>query len=289
MRDDRYRPFEDEGRRASREYDETRARDRQFDRYRASDAEGAFERERPRDPELERDETRRRERYVSEAADFVRRERFQGREEDFRGVGPAGYRRSDQRIYADGNDRLTDHPAIDARRIEVEVHECEVTLRRTVRARDQKRLAEDVADAASGVRDVHNELRVGEPATSEPAGEGRVRENLSFREAEARTTPGLTLRDPEPRPAEREGFREEPRLYPGMKVVDADGDRLGEVKELRDDVFHLDRPMRRDLFVPLRAITNVIGNEVQLPYHADEIDKLGWESPEILGFGRRHR
>ena len=77
-----------------------------------------------------------------------------------RGRGPQGYRRSDERIREDACERLTDDDRIDATDIEVAVTECEVTLSGTVRSREQKRLAEDLVDRVSGVRDVINSLRV---------------------------------------------------------------------------------------------------------------------------------
>jgi hypothetical protein len=76
------------------------------------------------------------------------------------GRGPKGYQRSDTRIREDICDRLTEHPAIDASEIEVEVRGCEVTLRGTVESRAVKHLAEAMAETVPGVRDIHNQLRV---------------------------------------------------------------------------------------------------------------------------------
>jgi hypothetical protein len=75
------------------------------------------------------------------------------------GRGPKGWKRSDDRIKDDINERLTDHPAIDASDIEVEVKEGEVTLRGAVDNRHAKRLAEDLVDMVPGVKEVWNELR----------------------------------------------------------------------------------------------------------------------------------
>ena len=49
---------------------------------------------------------------------------------------------------------------VDASEIEVEVANCEVTLRGMVDNRDQKRWAERLAESVRGVTDVHNQLRV---------------------------------------------------------------------------------------------------------------------------------
>jgi hypothetical protein len=86
--------------------------------------------------------------------------RYAARDGQFRGMGPRGYRRSDERIREDINDRLTDDSWLDASDIEVEVHDGEATLNGVVRARTDKRRAEDLAEQVSGVGHVQNNLRV---------------------------------------------------------------------------------------------------------------------------------
>ena len=76
------------------------------------------------------------------------------------GRGPRGYQRSDERIREDVCDILCAHGDIDASEIEVTVLNGEVTLIGVVRERPEKRMAEDVAEQVSGVREVHNQLRV---------------------------------------------------------------------------------------------------------------------------------
>jgi len=78
------------------------------------------------------------------------------------GKGPKGYTRSDDRIREDVCDCLTDDPELDATNIEVQVRNGEVTLGGTVDSRRAKRHAEDVVERASGVRNVHNTLRLQE-------------------------------------------------------------------------------------------------------------------------------
>jgi osmotically-inducible protein OsmY len=87
---------------------------------------------------------------------------FFGAEDEgrYRGRGPKGYRRSDDRIREDVSDRLTDDPWLDASDIEVEVRECEVVLKGAVHSREDKRRAEHLSEAISGVRNVQNHLRV---------------------------------------------------------------------------------------------------------------------------------
>ena len=81
-----------------------------------------------------------------------------------RGRGPKGYQRSDARIMEDVNDRLTEDPHIDASEIEVSVANREVTLSGTVNSRFEKRHAEDLAEAVSGVSHVQNNLRIQQAA-----------------------------------------------------------------------------------------------------------------------------
>jgi len=78
------------------------------------------------------------------------------------GKGPKGYQRSDDRIREEVSDRLTEHGDIDASELEVQVNNGEVTLSGFVDDRQQKRMAEDIAEQISGVKDVHNQLRVHE-------------------------------------------------------------------------------------------------------------------------------
>ena len=82
---------------------------------------------------------------------------------DYRGRGPRGYQRSDARMFEDICDRLTVDPRIDASDVEVDVKGAEVTLRGSVRSREEKRYAEDVVEHVMGVRDVNNHLKVTRP------------------------------------------------------------------------------------------------------------------------------
>jgi osmotically-inducible protein OsmY len=76
----------------------------------------------------------------------------------FAGRGPRGYRRADERILEDVCEIMTRHAGLDASDIEVRVADGEVTLEGTVADRRAKRLAAELAERASGVRDVHNRL-----------------------------------------------------------------------------------------------------------------------------------
>jgi hypothetical protein len=86
-----------------------------------------------------------------------RNERSNGR---FRGKGPKGYTRSDERIKEDISDRLADHDDIDASEVEVTVNKGEVILSGTVNDRYEKRKAEECAEQVSGVVNVENRIRL---------------------------------------------------------------------------------------------------------------------------------
>lgn len=97
------------------------------------------------------------------------------RRDDHRGRGPRNYQRSDDRIREDVSERLGDDVRVDASEIEVMVQNREVTLTGTVRNRNEKRWAEDIAESVSGVTHVQNNLRVGQtqghPGTGTEAGD----------------------------------------------------------------------------------------------------------------------
>jgi osmotically-inducible protein OsmY len=78
----------------------------------------------------------------------------------YRGKGPRDYTRRDERILEEFSDRLCDNSYIDASEIDVSVAQGVVVLTGTVENRESKRLAEDIAESISGVKEVENKLRV---------------------------------------------------------------------------------------------------------------------------------
>ena len=91
-----------------------------------------------------------------------RRRQMDYRQEDrgHRGKGPKNYTRSDERIKENVSERLEDHSYLDASDIDIEVNSGDVVLSGTVDSRYAKRLAEDLAESCSGVRNVENRIRV---------------------------------------------------------------------------------------------------------------------------------
>lgn len=102
--------------------------------------------------------------------DFGRERRYET-ERGHRGLGPKGYKRSDERISDEVHERLTDDSWLDASNIDIAVSDAEVTLSGTVESREAKHRAERLVEDLSGVAHVQNNLRI---ATANPlTGSGR--------------------------------------------------------------------------------------------------------------------
>jgi osmotically-inducible protein OsmY len=80
-------------------------------------------------------------------------------QESYRGRGPKGYTRSDERLRETICEWLTDDPRIDASDIEVDVQEQRVTLRGSVNDRRTKYAVEELVER-TGAREIDNNLRV---------------------------------------------------------------------------------------------------------------------------------
>ena len=69
-------------------------------------------------------------------------------------------RRPDEALRGELQEILTGDPELDASEIEVQVEGGAVTLRGTVDSGDAKLLAEELVESVTGVREVHNQLKV---------------------------------------------------------------------------------------------------------------------------------
>jgi hypothetical protein len=166
----------------------------------------------------------------------------------YSGYGPRDYRRSDDRIEEDVNDRLTWHSQLDATDLKVDVNNGIVTLTGTVDNRQDKRLAEDVAESVPGVWDVNNQIVV---------------RNRGYYRGWRGGSNNMSN-----------------QIQEGVEVVDRDGQHVGQVKEVRTNDFLVDRSMARDIYIPFSACTFTDGR-VQLNVKSDEVDKQGWQMPQL--------
>lgn len=87
----------------------------------------------------------------------------QGLKKDYSGIGPANYRRSDERIQDDASDALYRCAEVDASDIEVSVTEGIITLSGFVESRIQKKVAEMTVERIPGVIDINNQLVIESP------------------------------------------------------------------------------------------------------------------------------
>jgi len=81
-------------------------------------------------------------------------------QQSYRGRGPKGYERSDERLREIVCERLTDDPSIDACEVTVEVTGKVVKLSGMVDDRRTKYLIEELIEQVGGVRDIDNQVRV---------------------------------------------------------------------------------------------------------------------------------
>lgn len=73
---------------------------------------------------------------------------------------PRGYKRTDERIYEEVCERLSNVPGLDPTDVSVEVKEGTVTLEGTIDSRYSKHAVENIADSVCGTKDVINHLRI---------------------------------------------------------------------------------------------------------------------------------
>jgi osmotically-inducible protein OsmY len=141
--------------------------------------------------ETRRDDRGERPRIFSGGID---REARRQEERGHRGLGPKGYRRSDDRISDEINERLTDDTWLDASNIAVSVSAGEVTLSGTVDSREAKHRAERIVEDISGLSHVQNNLRVarGGFLTSPASGYGDSVLEAQMREGDTSATGGRT-------------------------------------------------------------------------------------------------
>lgn len=67
-----------------------------------------------------------------------------------------------------------------------------------------------------------------------------------------------------------------------MEVVGTDGNQVGHVKDVRGADFLVDRPMKRDLYIPFDAVQVVQENQVILSIPASQVDEMKWSHAGLL-------
>ncbi len=68
----------------------------------------------------------------------------------------------------------------------------------------------------------------------------------------------------------------------GMVVIGTDGHTVGNVKEVRDRDFVLNRRLARDLCVPFDAVRDVEAGQVVLNMSAEDVNYQRWECTKLF-------
>jgi hypothetical protein len=63
------------------------------------------------------------------------------------------------------------------------------------------------------------------------------------------------------------------------EIFTTDGDKLGEVREIRGGSFKVDAAMQPDYWLPMRCISSVTGNRVMLDFHKDRLGDYKTDTP----------
>lgn len=103
------------------------------------------------------------------------------RRPSFRGRGPKGYQRTDERLKELICETLMEDPDIDASEVSIEVSGGVVTLTGTVEDRRTKYQIEEATEYVSGVKDINNQLRVQSGWLSRSGSQGQSSEATSAR------------------------------------------------------------------------------------------------------------
>jgi CBS domain-containing protein len=72
-------------------------------------------------------------------------------------------------------------------------------------------------------------------------------------------------------------------VQPGMRVLGADGEYIGQVKQVRERDFVVSRQRHRDLHIPRDAVREALTGEqrLELNVSSKEVDQMGWENEPV--------
>ncbi len=71
-------------------------------------------------------------------------------------------------------------------------------------------------------------------------------------------------------------------VWTKMQVVAQDGHFIGEVKEVYDGEFLVDRSMKRDIIIPADCVEKIDRATVYLGVPKHAVDKQGWKKPKLF-------
>jgi hypothetical protein len=65
----------------------------------------------------------------------------------------------------------------------------------------------------------------------------------------------------------------------GAEVITSDGEKLGQVAELRGGYFKIDAPMKPDCWLPMDYVASTTGGMVYLTFAKDALDDYKVDQP----------
>ncbi len=68
----------------------------------------------------------------------------------------------------------------------------------------------------------------------------------------------------------------------GAEICGADGEPIGHLKGVGSADMLVDRPLRRDIYVPLMAVDTISEQRVVLTIPAAQVDDMHWPAPPLL-------
>lgn len=69
-------------------------------------------------------------------------------------------------------------------------------------------------------------------------------------------------------------------LADGAEIVGSDGKKIGDLKEVRDADFLVDRTLKRDLYIPVTRVGEVSEDgKIVLDISSNEVSKEDWRKP----------
>jgi hypothetical protein len=64
----------------------------------------------------------------------------------------------------------------------------------------------------------------------------------------------------------------------GMAVLSSDGERVGQVRQIRDDAVMVERMSDPSIRVPIAFVRNVSGGKLVLTLAANKVGEMHWEN-----------
>ena len=68
-------------------------------------------------------------------------------------------------------------------------------------------------------------------------------------------------------------------LVIGSEIFTTDGDKIGEVKEVRGSFFKVNAAMQPDYWLPMSTVSSTSGGRVMLNFHKDRLGDYKTEEP----------